>query len=123
MSNVFRKIGGLRPGRSAFDLSYDKKFTADMGQLIPVMCDEVIPGDIFDISAQAVVRFQPLVAPILHEINLFAHYFFVPYRLLWEGWELFITGGPLDCKLKGLSRPLSSNFFIASSPYNFLSIY
>nr|QJB20252.1 MAG: major capsid protein [Microvirus sp.] len=94
MSNVFRKIGGLRPGRSAFDLSYDKKFTADMGQLIPVMCDEVIPGDIFDISAQAVVRFQPLVAPILHEINLFAHYFFVPYRLLWEGWELFITGGP-----------------------------
>lgn len=94
MSNVFQKIGGLRPGRSAFNLSYDKKFTCDLGQLIPVMCDEVIPGDIFQIGASAVVRFQPLVAPILHEINLFAHYFFVPYRLLWDGWELFITGGP-----------------------------
>jgi hypothetical protein len=39
------------------------------------------------------VRFQPMVAPILHEINAYVHYFFVPYRLLWSNWELFITGG------------------------------
>ena len=38
-----------------------------MGQLIPVMCDEVVPGDVFEIGNEAVVRFQPLVAPILHE--------------------------------------------------------
>ena len=36
-----------------------------MGQLIPVMCDEVVPGDFFQIGNQAVVRFQPLVAPVL----------------------------------------------------------
>ena len=64
-----------------------------MGQLIPVMCDEVVPGDIFKIGSQAVVRFQPLVAPILHEINMYVHYYFVPYRLLWDDWEDFITGG------------------------------
>lgn len=74
-----------------------------MGELIPIMCDEVVPGDIFKISAQAVVRLAPMVAPILHEINIFAHYFFVPYRLLWNEktqidlsdtgtWEKFITG-------------------------------
>lgn len=76
-----------------FNLSYDKKFTCDMGQLIPVMCDEVIPGDVFKISNQAVVRFQPLVAPVMHEVHMFVHYFFVPYRLLWDDWEAFITGG------------------------------
>ena len=64
-----------------------------MGQLIPVMCDEVVPGDVFQIGCQGVIRFQPLVAPILHEVNCIVHYFFVPTRLLWDSWEEFITGG------------------------------
>lgn len=90
---VYRNVGGLNPGRSVFDLSYEKKFTCDMGQLIPVMCDEVVPGDLIKIGNQAVIRFQPLVAPILHEINMYVHYFFVPYRILWDDWEDFISGG------------------------------
>lgn len=92
-SNVFDRVGALRPGRSVFDLSYEKKLTCDMGQLIPVLCDEMVPGDRFDIGNQIVARFQPLVAPILHEINCFVHYFFVPYRLIDDTWEDFITGG------------------------------
>ena len=71
--NVFSEVGGLHPRRSVFDLSYEKKLTCDMAQLIPVMCDEVVPGDVFKIGNQAVVRFQPLVAPILHEINMYVH--------------------------------------------------
>nr|QJB18788.1 MAG: major capsid protein [Microvirus sp.] len=90
---VFESVGSLVPGRSVFDLSYEKKLTCDMGQLIPVMCDEVVPGDYFEIGNQAILRFQPLVAPVLHEINMYVHYFFVPYRLLWEDWEDFISGG------------------------------
>jgi hypothetical protein len=92
-NSVFRRVGGLHPGKSVFDLSYDKKFTCDMGQLIPVMCDEVVPGDVFQIGNEVVLRFQPLVAPVMHEVNVFCHYFFVPYRLLWDDWEDFITGG------------------------------
>ena len=93
MSGVFQQTAPARPGRSVFNLSYNKKFTCDMGQLIPIMCDEVVPGDVFKIGNQAVVRFQPLIAPIMHEINVFVHYFFVPYRILWKDWETFITGG------------------------------
>ena len=95
MSNTktFSRVAGLHPGMSVFDLSYTKLLTCDMGQLIPVMCDEVVPGDIFKIGNQSVIRMQPLVAPVLHEINAYVHYFFVPYRLLWDGWEDFITGG------------------------------
>ena len=90
---LFSNVGGLNPRRSIFDLSYVKTLTCDMGQLIPVMCDEAVPGDVWDIGNEAVVRFQPLVAPVLHEVNMYTHYFFVPYRLLWDGWEDFITGG------------------------------
>lgn len=95
MSNTktFRRIGGLNPGRSVFDLSYEKKFTCDMGQLIPIFCDEVVPGDVFTIGSEVLVRAMPLIAPIMHQINVFTHWFFVPYRLLWEDWEEFITGG------------------------------
>ena len=91
--NPFRSVRALHPARSVFDLSYSKLMTCDMGQLIPVMCDEVVPGDIWQVGNESVVRFQPLVAPILHEINQYVHYFFVPYRILWEDWEEFITGG------------------------------
>ena len=93
MTKQFQKVQPLHPGRSVFNLSYDKKFTCDMGQLIPVMCDEVVPGDYFKIGNQSVIRFQPLVAPIMHEVTMTVHYFFVPYRILWEPWEKFITGG------------------------------
>ena len=92
-SKVFKRVGALSPGRSVFDLSYDKKFTGDMGYLYPIMCDEVVPGDRFKIGNEIIVRFQPLVAPVLHEINAYVHYFFVPYRLLDDTWEDFITGG------------------------------
>ena len=56
--NPFQEVRSLYPGRSVFDLSYDKKLTCDMGELIPVMCDEMVPGDKFDIGNQIVVRFQ-----------------------------------------------------------------
>ena len=98
----FKNVRQNRPPRSAFNLSYTKLATADLGYLYPIMCDEVVPGDIWKIGNQMVIRFNPMVAPILHEINAYVHYFFVPYRLLWgpnteieeEGsWEDFITGG------------------------------
>lgn len=91
--SVFQGIGSLRVGRSRFDLSYTKKFDCDMGQLIPVMCDECVPGDIWRIGNEFVIRYQPLVAPILHGVKCYVHYFFVPYRILWDDWEEFITGG------------------------------
>ena len=67
--------------------------TCDFGQLIPVMADEVYPGDTIDISTQLVIRMQPTVAPVMHEMYSTVHYFFVPNRHLWEDWEDFITGG------------------------------
>lgn len=91
--SVFSTVRAARPGRSAFDLSHEVKLACDMGQLIPVMCEEAVPGDHWNIGAEVVVRFQPLVAPLLHEISAFIHYFFVPYRLLWDEWEDFISGG------------------------------
>ena len=89
----FNMTGGLRPQRSRFDLSHTNLFDCDMGQLIPVCCEEVVPGDHFKLSNELVVRLQPLVAPTLTDINVTTHYFFVPYRLLHDEFPEFISGG------------------------------
>lgn len=89
----FSHVGGVKPRRSKFNLSYSKTFNCDMGQLIPVLCDEVIPGDHWSLGNEMVIRMQPMVAPTLHEINVYTHAFFVPYRLLDSNWEKFITRG------------------------------
>lgn len=78
MSNrVFKRVGGLKPRRSLFDLSYSKKFSADMGLLYPVQCDEVVPGDLWNMSNEIVIRFQPMVAPLYMKL-LFIVILFCP---------------------------------------------
>lgn len=88
--------------RGVFDLSHEKKLTFDFGQLIPSLCMEMVPGDHFTVSNDIVVRFQPMVSPPLHQVDVTVHYFFVPTRLLWpkvdtsgNDWETFIAGGTL----------------------------
>lgn len=93
-SRVFKRVGSALVRRSAFDLSHEVKLTADMGVLYPVLCEEMVPGDVWSIGQEAVVRMMPLVAPVLHRIDCYFHTFFVPYRILWDEWEDFITGGP-----------------------------
>lgn len=80
--------------RNLFNLSHEKKLTCNMGKLVPVMCEEVLPGDIFKASTDLVVRLAPMLAPIMHNVSVYMHYFFVPNRLIWSDWENFITGGP-----------------------------
>lgn len=83
------------PKRSVFDLSHERKFTCQMGNLIPVLMSEVIPGDKFNVRMETLVRFHPMIAPVMHRINVFIHFFFVPYRIIWDEFEDFITGGKL----------------------------
>ena len=51
------------------------------------------PGDKFRVNTEALVRLAPLVAPMMHRVNVYTHYFFVPNRLVWNQWEEFITKG------------------------------
>lgn len=80
--------------RSKFSLSHYKLFSCDMGELIPMAVMEVLPGDTFQHATSAFVRASPLLAPVMHPVHCHIRHFFVPYRLLWDNWEDFITGGP-----------------------------
>jgi len=79
--------------RSKFNLSYNKLFSCDMGELIPIGLTEVLPGDTVQHSTSALIRCAPLLAPVMHPVRVAIHHWFVPFRLVWEDWEDFITGG------------------------------
>lgn len=102
---IFDKISINQPKKSVFDLSHERKFSMNMGDLVPVLCQEVIPGDKFRINMEQLVRFMPLVAPMMHRVNVYTHFFFVPNRLVWNDWEKFITGGD-----KGTDTPVFPTF-------------
>jgi len=95
--NLFNSVKMTRPDKNAFDLTHDFKFTCNMGELIPICCIDAIPGDKFDISAESLLRFSPLVSPVMHRMDVTIHYFFVPNRILWEqSWQDFIMNGNDD---------------------------
>ena len=75
--------------RSKFDRSSGYKTTFNVGDLIPFYCDEVLPGDTFQIKTSKVVRMQPLVTAPMDNLYLDTYYFFVPNRIIWEHWKQF----------------------------------
>lgn len=103
----FGSVGALRPQRTAFDLSHEHKTTFNMGLLYPVDAFEVYPGEEFTIFLELFNRFQPMITPIIHAVDCYAHAFYCPLRLLYGSvhsieqypteppmlFENFITGG------------------------------
>lgn len=79
--------------RAKHSLSHYKLFTGNMGELIPVGAFEVLPGDSVQQATSVLLRVSPLMAPVMHPVVVRMHHWFVPHRLVWAGWEDFITGG------------------------------
>lgn len=79
--------------KSKFDLSHERKLSFNMGELIPIMCEAVLPADRWRVKSEIMLRMAPLLAPIMHRVNIYTHFFFVPNRLIWNEWQDFITGG------------------------------
>jgi hypothetical protein len=93
--NIFNSIQLKKPKKNFFDLTHDVKLSTNMGELTPILTLECVPGDKFDLSCESIIRFAPMVAPVMHRMDVTMHYFFVPNRILWDNWEPFITNnGP-----------------------------
>ena len=90
---IFNKVYGNKPRRNAFNLSYSVKTTMEMGKLYPISIQEMVPGDTFKLGNEVVINLQPMNAPAYINLNWYCYAFFVPYRVLWDKWEEFITKG------------------------------
>ena len=75
--------------RSRFDRSHSLKTTFSSGKLIPIMFDEVLPGDTITLDTSMVCRMSTPIFPVMDNCNIDTYFFFVPNRLVWEHWEEF----------------------------------
>ena len=76
--------------RSTFDCQSTHKTTFDAGFLVPVLVDEMLPGDTFRCNMTAFARLSTPLYPIMDNLHLDSFFFFVPNRLIWSNWQKFM---------------------------------
>lgn len=73
--------------RSRFDRSHQLLTTINEGDLVPIYCDEVLPGDTARVRLNGLIRMSTPIYPVMDNAYMDTYFFFVPCRLLWEHWE------------------------------------
>lgn len=101
---LFDQVKVRAPKYSAFDLSYENRFTTNFGVLVPSAMYEVIPGDIFDLTTNAYIQAAPMVAPAMQRMDLMIYNFYIPYRLCCDEWDDFISNGNGKVKMNAQSE-------------------
>lgn len=80
--------------RSAFDLSHIVSGQALFGALIPVLCEETVPGQEFDINVFSQISFRnPSIRPLLNGCKVQFHAFYNDVTDLWEGAKNYFDTG------------------------------
>lgn len=78
-------------GRSQMDLSHSHKTTFNAGDLVPILCQEVVPGDTFTCKATLFGRiWAALKTPVMDDIEWSLDFFYTPNRILWDNWHAFL---------------------------------
>jgi len=80
--------------RSKFTGSWSRKTTFDAGYLVPFLCDEILPGDHMKYDVTAYIRMSTPLFPILDNQRIDTFFFFVPNRIVWANWKLFMGEVP-----------------------------
>lgn len=69
--------------RASFRMNRGYKTTFDAGYLVPVLCEEVLPGDTFNVGMTAFARLATPIFPIMDNIHLDSFSF--SYLIVWYG--------------------------------------
>jgi len=89
MKHQFSEVPKAEIQRSSFDRSHGHKTTFDAGFLIPILCDEALPGDTFNCQMTGLARLSTPIFPVMDNMRLETFFFAVPIRLLWDNWAKF----------------------------------
>lgn len=110
MKHSFAEVPTVHIPRSNFRRSHGYKTTFDSGYLIPIYCDEALPGDTVHLKLSSVARLATPLVPIMDNVHMDFFFFSVPNRLLWENWRRFMgeqdnPGDPTDYTVPEVAYP------------------
>lgn len=84
-SNAAPSVVGKK--RTRFNLSQTRRYTCNTGDFVPVLCEEVLPGDTFDIKTAVLTRLQTSLHQTLDNAFLEIAFFYVPNRIIMDDWD------------------------------------
>ena len=80
--------------RSKFLRTSTHKTSFNLGAIVPLYVDEVLPGDTRSIDVASLIRMSTPIAPIMDDIEMELFAFFVPNRIVWTNWKKFMGESP-----------------------------
>jgi len=89
-SHSFAMVPKADIPRSKFSMQKTLKTTFDSGYLVPIFCEEVLPGDTFNVNVTMFGRLATPLFPVMDNLHLDSFFFFVPNRLVWNNWVKFM---------------------------------
>lgn len=85
--NIFQLQKNPNVPRNTFDLSHDVKLTFEMGELIPILCEETIPGDYWEIQTELLVKTLAMISPTMHLMECDIHHFYVTNEMMYDNFN------------------------------------
>ena len=117
MRNVdakFSAVPSVDISRSRFNRDSRLLTTFNAGDLIPIFCDEVLPGDTVTLDTATLVRMSTPIFPTMDNSYMDIYYFFVPNRLVWKHWKEMNGENntsywtqPVEYTVPGIDSPLN----------------
>jgi len=119
MSHEFSRIPSADIQRSTFKRSHGYKTTLDPDYIYPIYVDEILPGDTFNVRLSSIARLNTPIVPIMDNMFMDFFFFFVPNRLVWDQFQLFMgeqkdPGDSVDYVIPTVQSDITDGFAIGS---------
>lgn len=101
--------------RSSFDRSSGYKTGIDFDYIYPVYWDEVYPGDTFTFKPNILARLSTPLYPLMDNMFLDIHSFYIPLRQLWDNSRKFFgeqvdPGDSIDYTIPTMTAPAVTGY-------------
>lgn len=111
--------------RSSFRMRFSHKTTFDAGFLVPVYCEELVPGDQFRGAMHAIARLATPITPFMDDLTFESFFFFVPNRLVWDNWKKLMgeqknPGDSISYAVPQITSP--ANGYAVNSIYDYFGL-
>lgn len=104
-SRLFEQHKVQIKNKSGFDLAHSNFLTQTCGTLTPVCTVPMLPGDSISLGFMSQIKLPPMATSFYGRVDYRLEAFFVPYRILWGGWENFYTQPVADPYGTTVDRP------------------
>lgn len=76
--------------RSKFERPKTVKTTWSEGQIVPIYCDQYVPGDTVKMKMSNVIRMTTPIVPVMDNAVCDVYFFNIPWRLIWNHTKQFV---------------------------------